>query len=97
MGNYNNKKNDYHQVGHFCTPFLEEYERISSILQQFGYGVCRTVNGDAMIMRPGDFSEDQYRRMVEEDDCIEIVGQDEADDDGDNPYNSNVTHFPREY
>ena len=87
MYDYSSKNNnEYHQVGQFWTHFHRDMDIISEALFAAGYKICRTTRGDMIIMRKGDYDEEEIFELNED----EI---DDEDEDGD----GGITHFPKEY
>ena len=78
---YNND-NIYRKVGEFWTHFQFDMDKITAALTEAGYGVCKTLQGDMIIMAPGDYSEEDFEEFTEDDD---------DDDDGD------TFNFKKEY
>ena len=68
----------FHQVGKFFTHFPGDLENIIEILNDNGYGVCETMDGDMIIMKAGEYNEDELPP--------ELRCDDDDDDDFDDDY-----------
>ncbi len=82
---YENEETGYHQIGQFYTHLLSDLEGVIDALRAGGYEVCRTLSGDMIIMKPGDFDDDFMCELLND------------DDDDDMPGGGNITNFPKEY
>lgn len=80
-----NEDNIYHKVGEFWTHFQEDMDAITDALIEAGYGVCKTINGDMIIMSKGNYDEADIARFN---------GEDDDDDNDDDRW---MIRFPREY
>lgn len=83
----------FHQVGLFVAHFKADFENISAALQNAGYSICQTLNGDVAIMAEG-----QYDAM----DLMELNGfgyhdHDDDDDDEDGDDDRHITPYNRNY
>lgn len=72
---------EFHLIGKFYGYFRQDVLNIIDILKSAGYDICRTPNGDMIIMKKGEYGVDEI---------IEL-NEDEDDDDFD------VDNCPRNY
>ena len=54
----------YHQVGQFFVHFPSDLTNIIDLLNENGYGVCETLNGDMIIMKSGEYDDDEIAREM---------------------------------
>lgn len=85
---YDNNETGYHKIGEFYTHLLSDLEGVVDALRAGGYEVCRTLDGDMLIMKPGDYDDEFMHEFLH--------GDDDDDDDTPPPF-GNIRHFPKEY
>jgi len=87
---------EFHQVGKFYTHFLSDLDGVTAALIAGGYRVCKTLDGDMIIMAPNDYDDEDFNIVFHD-----MLGIDDDDDgdDGDDPDDpdDNIKHFPRNY
>ena len=67
----------FHQVGKFFTHFGEDLQNIIEALNDAGYKVCETLDGDMIIMASGVYDDDEVNKLING----ELDDDDEDDDD----------------
>lgn len=87
-----NNDHEFHQVGQFFTHFHEDMDKISEALFNAGYYICRTIHGDMIIMRRGNYDEEEVFELDSDFDNF-----DDDDEDGGTTGGDNLRHFPKEY
>lgn len=87
---------EFHQVGKFYTHFLSDLDGVTAALIAGGYRVCKTLDGDMIIMAPNDYDDEDFNIVFH--DMLGIDNDDDGDD-GDDPDapDDNIKHFPRNY
>lgn len=55
---YMGEQREFHQVGQFYTHFHADMDKISEALFDAGYAICRTLDGDMIIMSEGNYTDD---------------------------------------
>lgn len=86
-----NDNNVFHQVGLFVAHFKPDFDNIVNALQNAGYYVCTTLNGDVAIMEKGEYDPRDLLELYECDHCDDEDDDGEDGDDGKHitPYNRN--------
>lgn len=49
----------WHKVGEFWALFPDVLQEISQILIDNGYGICESLDGDIVIMKPNSYDEEE--------------------------------------
>lgn len=55
-----NEENRWHKVGEFWVHFPDDLQEISQILIDNGYGICESLDGDIIIMKPDSYDEEDF-------------------------------------
>lgn len=53
-----NKGRRFHKVGEFWTYFPDDLEDMIMALSEYGYSICKTLDGDMIVMKPDEYDED---------------------------------------
>lgn len=50
----------FHKVGEFWTYFPDDLEDMIMALSEYGYSICKTLDGDMIVMKPDEYDEEDF-------------------------------------